>query len=61
MTITKTFAVAAAVALVATPLAAKPLFDPPKDAVTEVVRPSAFVPARSHVRQRCRPRRLNHA
>lgn len=41
MTITKAFAVAGTVALIATPLAAKPLFDPPKDGVVEVVRPSA--------------------
>jgi hypothetical protein len=41
MTITKAFAVAGAVALVATPLAAKPLFDAPQGKAVEVVRPSA--------------------
>jgi hypothetical protein len=41
MTITKAFAVAGTVALVATPVAAKPLFDPPQGKAIEVVRPSA--------------------
>jgi len=41
MTITKAFAVAGAVALLATPLAAKPLFEAPQDKTVEVVRPSA--------------------
>ncbi len=41
MTITKAFAVAGTVALIATPLAAKPLFDAPQGKTVEVVRPSA--------------------
>lgn len=41
MTITKAFAVAGAVAVLATPLAAKPLFKAPQDKDAEVVRPSA--------------------
>jgi hypothetical protein len=41
MTITKAFAVACAVALAATPIAAKPLFDAPQGKTVETVRPSA--------------------
>ena len=41
MTITRAFAVAGAVALMATPLAAKSLFEAPQDGTIEVVQPSA--------------------
>ena len=41
MTITRAFAVAGAVALLATPIAAKPLFDAPRGKTVETVRPSA--------------------